>query len=311
MNFISHKKTNIILSGIIIICALSLYSFIFNTDRDVIKQSENSSLNTNVGDIPSVRSKPPSPLVANYTDIDDNLSSEPEYPSDMSSSTNLNVIFKDSIINENTISTVDTIRTKFSSSLDDFELHYSQVEAYINTQMNDASKAKEFLNFYIKYTNFENDLAFNPPSLWQENPENPEEAILLNNEKHNRKCDVFGKDVADKLWGNELKEYEYKMKELEILHDDSYTAHEKERLIENLKTDLLEISSDNNDENQNETLPRHDQLYIKLALYGNDLMSMTEDERNYKIREFRYEIYPSEVVKQMEILDKGYRSFPR
>jgi hypothetical protein len=227
--------------------------------------------------------------------------SEPDDSENMNDNMNLKQLFKDSVINKHTLNVTQMLQTKFPGSLDknidDLWSHYRQVEDFLSTQLNDEAKVDEFLNFYKKYTEYEIAQVRDPHSLWLETPENPEEAIQLNIEKHQYQRDVFGREVADTLWGDESKVAEYKMKELEILRTDTYSAQVKEQLIRDLREQTF-------GEVNGQKYPDYNyQLYLKLAIYGDELSRMTEDERNEKIKEFREEIFPPDKLQFLEFLE--------
>jgi len=210
---------------------------------------------------------------------------------------NLNELFKDSVINEHTLRVTQMLQTKFSDNTEDIYSHYDQVGDYLNTQLDDEAKVDEFLIFYRKYTEYEIAQVIDPHSLWLETPGNPEEAIRLNNEKQQYQREVFGQEVADTLWGNETKIHEYKMKELEILRTDIYSAQVKEQLINDLREQTF------GGENGQQDTDYNYQLYLKLAIYSDEFIGMPDEERDHKIREFRNEIFPPDKLKFLEFLE--------
>lgn len=218
---------------------------------------------------------------------------------DMIENMDLQELFKDSVINRHTLGVTEMIQIKFNDSGEDIYSRYGQVEEFLRTQLDDDAKVEEYLTFYKKYNEYEMAQVSDPQSLWLENPENPEEAIRLNTEKQQYQREFFGQEVADKLWGDEAKIHEYKMRELEILREDSYSPQVKEQLIKDLNEKTLgdEIGE------QATEMDHNAQLYVKLAIYGEDLMSMKDEERNDKINEFRTEIYPPDKLKFLNFLE--------
>ncbi len=209
--------------------------------------------------------------------------------------------FKDSVINNHTLQVAAMIQSEFSDSLDvnsdNLWAHYNQVEEFLQAQLDDQAKVDEFLDFYKKYIAYEMAQVNDPYSFQVKTPENPEEAIRLNNEKLRYQRDVFGREVADTLWGDEARMHEYKMKELEILRAESYSPQVKEQLIKDLREQTFADGNGQQDTDYNY------QLYLKLAIHSDDLSRMTEGERNEKIREFRNEIFPPDELKFLDFLE--------
>jgi lipase chaperone protein len=109
--------------------------------------------------------------------------------------------------------------------------------------------------------------------------------------------DVLGREVADTLWGDETKIHEYKMKELEILRTDIYSAQVKEQLINDLREQTF------GDEDGQQDTDYNYQLYLKLAIYSDELMELSPEERDEKIKEFRNEIFPPDKLQFLEFLE--------
>jgi len=225
-------------------------------------------------------------------------------PEDSAKSTDINDLkhlFQESVINTHTLGVAQMIQAKFSESLNenagDLWFHYNQVEEFLRAQISDEANVAEFLNFYKKYTEYEMAKVSDPHSLWQQTPETPEEAMRLNNEKHQYQRDVFGREVADILWGEESAIAGYKMKALEILRTDIYSAPVKEQLINDLRKQTF------GDDNGQQDTDYNYQLYLKLAIYSDELNKMTDEERENKIREFRNEIFPPDQLKFLEFLE--------
>lgn len=307
-NLINHNKQNIIFGIITVVCIMGLYSFFsYTVLNDSIEILKNPKPIVDENNPPVVFS----PVLIKTDSINDKrgtlfqekLNSEGKNFVEINDSDimSLRELFKDSIINKHTIKITDALRLKFGDSIDDMNTHFRQVEDFIRTQINDEAKVRDLMSFYSKYTKYEMDQVYDPHPLWMETPENPDAAIALNTHKQGYLRGIFGQDVADTLWGHEMKAYEYKMKELEILRENIYGAQVKEQLIADLRKEYFE--SDDTASEQNTPMDYDAQLYVKLAIYADELMAMTDEERNNKIREFRNEIYPSGQAEQMEILD--------
>ncbi len=212
---------------------------------------------------------------------------------ELNESEDLQELFKDSIINKHTINVIKMIQKRFNFSFNDINSHYKKVEEFLGTQFDDEAKVEDFYNFYKKYNEFEMAQINDSNSLWLKTPENPEEAISLTNEKQQYQREVFGYDVADTLWDEETKIHEYNMKILGILREDIYSAQVKEQLIEELKAETFGDNGGERDTIENLKA----RLYVKLAIHSEDLMDMTDEERDRKIDEFKNEIFSPEELK--------------
>ncbi len=302
------KELSIVVGTLFIVCTIAFYSF--NTRHKISIDAEEPGT-ANITAI-SVKDAPIHLTVSNspsQENVSHSSSQEPDLADmsiqqveelqenieDFEFDNTLNTVdlkdlrklFEDSPINRNTLQVTELIRKKFSDSFEDQDSHFSQVEEFLEMELNDEEKVEEYLGFYKTFTEHEMSQVSDPHPLWLESPENPDEAISLKMEKQQYLRDVFGYDVADTLWGQEAKVHEFKMKRLEILKDDTYSAQVKEQLIEDLKDKTLEET----DLDQDIVLDPKAQLHIKLAIYADDLMSMSAEERHDKVKEFRHDFF--------------------
>jgi hypothetical protein len=213
----------------------------------------------------------------------------------------LNELFKDSAFNQHTLNVATLFQSKFNDSMNDLDFHYRQVENDLVTLLNDNASVEEFLSFYRDYSEFAISQMYDPQPLWLEDPESIDEAISLNKAKQQYRRSVFGYDVADQVWGTELKEYEYKISAMKIVDDENYGPDMaiKGQLIADLQTNTWEVGELDSAESM------QIELYTKVASHGEELLKMTTKERNAKINEFRLEIFPEkEAIRLNQIEDE-------
>jgi len=229
------------------------------------------------------------------------LHDETNEPQDWFVGVELGALFKDSAINQHTLHISTIFQTKFSDSLENLNLHFRQVEKYLTTElMGDRAKIVDFLSFYRDFTEFTLEQNNDPQPLWLENPETIDATIRLNQAKQQYRRTVFGQDIADKVWGQELKNFEYKMSAMNIIRDDNYGAgmEIKNQLMAGLHAEYWAEGEQSASEQQNT------QFYIKLASYGDALLNMTNEERLEKINEFRSEIFSPQENQRMADIEK-------
>jgi len=216
----------------------------------------------------------------------------------------LPLLMKDSAINKHTLNIANIFQAKFQGSAEDLDVHFRQVEGYLTSALVDDAVVDEFISFYRNFVTFENIQANEPHSLWLEEPDTIDDAIGLNKEMQQYRREIFGQTVANKVWGHELKTFEYKLSAMKIARDENYG--EGMEIKDQILADLHEQTWGGGELSTSEDLQM--QFYIKLASHGEVLLSMSESKRNEKIAEFRAEIFQSdnggsikETVKELAV----------
>ncbi len=203
--------------------------------------------------------------------------------------------FSESVANAQTVRFFKSLQWKFREmSLED---HLKAVHDYLLTIM-DPARAEEMFALYKKFTKFEQGLGSVVRTWKQPATVNGALAYLRNLQDHRR--DFFGKELADSLWGTEVKLQEYRFRKGQIIHDDALTGAEKEKKLASLKGDMW--GSDSADAPDGFQKP-FDRYTEKLQMYSRDLDGMAEADKSVRIREFRREYFSDDVVKRLEGVD--------
>jgi hypothetical protein len=226
------------------------------------------------------------------------------HSSDLLDGIDFQAIFKDSALNTHTANIAELLQMAFESSAEDLGRHFQQVENFLRTRFEeDDAIVADFMGFYRDYSEFRISQSQQPHPLWLENPETMEDAIRINLEKQQYRRAFFGQTVADQVWGIELKDAEINMKILQIVRDEDYGSGTE--IKEQLVTDL---QFERSDDAQTEETIQKTRLYVKLATHGEELLKMTDEERNAKIAEFRSEIYSEEEAGKLEQIEREIES---
>jgi lipase chaperone LimK len=167
-------------------------------------------------------------------------------------------------------------------------------------------QAGEMLDLYKKYLTIQIDLQSKIGKLVKaetpETPETPEEALgtLSRLQEHRRA--VFGKEIADIIFGPSEKAEEYSLRRQMILGDNNMYGLEKERRLHILNEAMWGSETMPFDEN----LTPYARYQEKLMLYQKDLSKeRPEAERAATLEQFRREIFTPEQLQRMEEADRS------
>jgi lipase chaperone LimK len=176
--------------------------------------------------------------------------------------------------------------------------HLDDVKKYLFEQFS-KEEAMVLLETYEKYLHCEMDLTEEFRNLTS--AKSTEEAIEILKQIQAFRRDRLGKDLADKLFGADVKAKEYAFRRADIVGDDTLYGEAKETLLEKLNQDMwgkdaLAIEEHPNDYNRYKE---------KLLIYEKDLAEMPSGQmRQAKIKEFRTEFFTPEVVARLEDVDR-------
>jgi lipase chaperone LimK len=195
-------------------------------------------------------------------------------------------------------STVDLLKflqAQFPDDQDSLEEHFRKVQEYLTKEFGEI-KALELMALYRKYTKYEMELASN--ELWKrEMPRTPEQALDLLNDIHKHRQQVFGNDLADDLFGEEMKLYEYQIYRNEIIKDSDMYGADKERRIGDLQKRIW------NETGERISMSELDAYELKLKLYTKDLTGKSEEQKKQMRSRFRREIFTTEEADRLEYLE--------
>lgn len=145
-------------------------------------------------------------------------------------------------------------------------------------------KGEELFELYKKFVNFEFEIAEETKD-W-EMPESADETLELIEKMQRVQQQYFGEEVADQLFGGDLKGMEYNARRAGILNDRITSGIEKEAMLKQLDRDMFGEEAETLDEKKNP----YNLFEEKLFVYKNDLDEMTPSEKEEKIKELR-ELY--------------------
>lgn len=174
--------------------------------------------------------------------------------------------------------------------------HFEKVRAYLFAHFSPAD-AKLLFDTYQNYLNCEINLTTEFKNLSAMT--SPEEAIALLERIQASRRAQLGTDLADTIFGADVKTKEYALRRAEIVNNKELDGREKEMMIQQLNQDMW-----GDDAQAVEKRPEPYNRYSeKLDIYQKDLDSLDPADRQAKVQEFREEFFPPEVVKKMNDID--------
>ncbi len=179
----------------------------------------------------------------------------------------------------------------------DFDAHLRAVEEYLNRTM-DPRRAAEMFDLYKRFCNYEKGL-LEAAKGWT-TPGTPKDALkYLRNVQEYRRT-FFGNELADVLFGAQVKHQEYSIRKQEIIDRKDLYGADKEKQIQKLRGEMWGDDAATIDNN----LRPYDQYQEKLAVYNKDLEELNETDRKEKIREYRERYFSPEQVARLEKVDE-------
>lgn len=182
---------------------------------------------------------------------------------------------------------------KSSPDIDD---HFEKVRAYLFDHFSPAD-AQLIFDTYQKYLQCEMDLAKELVGLSK--AKTPEEAIALLEQIQASWRAQVGTDLADLIFGADVKATEYTLRRAEIVKNNALDGDEKERMIQQLNQGMW---GDEAQAMENQP-PPFDRYQEKLEIYQKDLDELSPEDRQDKIQEFRAEFFPPDVVQKLNDID--------
>ncbi len=177
------------------------------------------------------------------------------------------------------------------------EDHLETVRKYLYSVM-DPSEADKLFTLYKKYCEYQEDI-LDKSKLWG-TPSDGEDAIEYLRKLREYQVDYFGEDMADSLFGTDVKSQEYQIRRNLIINDKNLYSSDKFSMIQSLNSDMW-----GNDSTQVEDSIQSYKKYLEyLKIYDKDFSDMKADEKNAKIKDIRLEIFPADIVAKLEDVDK-------
>lgn len=182
-------------------------------------------------------------------------------------------------------------------SLDNLDSHFARVKEYFDSVFN-SSDARRLYELYRNYLNTEitiaNEKEFRATSAA------PREILALLHKIQDYRRKRLGKEMADVLFGQEVKRREYLLRQSLILDDPQLYGREKEDRLLALQQSMwgteaippVQGSSD------------YDRYQRKLKIYHKDLSEMGEAQRKLKIDAFRRAFFDNETLERLTAVDR-------
>jgi lipase chaperone LimK len=181
------------------------------------------------------------------------------------------------------------------------EKHLQEVKKYLYSVL-DPQKAEEMFALYEKFLDYEIGLREKTKS-WSE-PGTTEELLKYLQTIHNYRRDIFGAEIADAMWGAEVKAREYAIRKNAVMFDQNLYGAEKEKNITALKEEMWGADAASIEDPPQTDPEKFASYQEKQALYKRDLQELPEDQRLEKIREFRRDFFSPEQIARLEKVDE-------
>lgn len=177
------------------------------------------------------------------------------------------------------------------------EEHFKQVREYLFSHFPE-NEAKILFGTYQKY--LECEMALGDEYKNFTGAGSPEEAIAILRRIQDFRRERLGQELADQLFGTDVKAKEYAFRRAAIVADDSLYGKDKEDRIRELNADMWGEEAAAVEEHPNP----YNRYQEKLEVYTKDLEDLASDAaRQEKIKEFRKEFFPPETVEKLEAID--------
>jgi len=200
-------------------------------------------------------------------------------------------------IDNHTLKFFQKLLTMFNDSTD-IDEYMENVTNYLSTQFSDETAQALFEIFKKKFQcNMELETKLDEWGV----PGSYEENLGLLAKVHEFRQAYLGKDIADALYGKEVKNNEYHIRREQIIRDKIMSGPEKEEQIQALNREMWEDSADTLENNLNP----YQRYQEKLLIYKTDLARMSqEEEKTELIRQIREACFDSEGVNVLERIDR-------
>lgn len=207
--------------------------------------------------------------------------------------------FREEVIGGHTLKYFKHLEMHFGE-LASLEEHFDAVYKYLKLQLSDAEAAKLF-ETYKKYLNCEMELARRMKD-WG-TPLSPDRMLELLARAQEYRRTELGPELANSLFGADVKAKEYSIRRGMIVQEDLY-GEEKEKRIRELSDDMW---GDESEAVLGVQKP-YSRYREKLSLYKKDMAELeTDDDKAQLVRKFREEVFSPEVVARLEAVDRQHQ----
>jgi lipase chaperone LimK len=175
--------------------------------------------------------------------------------------------------------------------------HLEQVLDYLLSMM-PPEEAQALYGVYENFLNCEMDLAAETAS-WAL-PHGHEAVLDHLRRMHDFRRNALGEELADILYGAEVKSREYVVRRSAIVADPEMYGLEKEARIQELNQAMWGDEAE-----AVEAVPKPYQRYReKLAMYERDMEAVDPEDKEAMVREFRGTFFSADTVSRLEAVDR-------
>lgn len=232
------------------------------------------------------------PESAGETDDPEDAEAPPE------NSVDLRALFSEGLINSyTTLKFFKHLEHKFRKSTTLGE-HFDSVKKYLFSEFSEE-EAKKLFDTYKAHLQCEMDLMKEYKNV--SGVQTPEEAIDMLKQIQAFRREQLGKELADKLFGTEVKAKEYAFRRAAIVKDRTLYGEEKEKQLARLNEAMWGDESAKVDAHRNP----YNQYQEALQIYQKDLNEAeSEETRQAKLRKLRQKHFSAEVADRFEEIDQ-------
>jgi lipase chaperone LimK len=220
------------------------------------------------------------------------------------SDANVRNYFAENIINAYTLSFLNSMDGRFNDSKDLAD-HLEKARQYLYSVL-PYQRAGEMLALYKTYVNYKIELnrlidrARKAKKLVI--PSGVDELIADLHDLQKYRRAIFGREIADALFGAGVKAEEYPIRRSAIMNDKDLYGAEKEYRLKQLDRDMWGDEADSVRDN----IQSYTRYQEKLQIYQKDLSEMgSEEAKQAKMREFRREIFTPGQVQRLDEVDRN------
>lgn len=210
----------------------------------------------------------------------------------------LRALFSEGLINSyTTLKFFKHLEHKFRASATLGE-HFDSVEQYLFSEFSEK-EARKLFDTYKEYLQCEMDLV----EMYKNfaDVQSPAEAIEMLKQIQEFRRDRLGKELADKLFGTDVKAKEYAFRRAAIVRDEALYGKEKEKQLAELNDAMWGEESAMVDAHRND----YNRYQETLQIYEKDLKTAESGKmRKAKLRELREKHFSPEVVAKFEDIDQ-------
>jgi hypothetical protein len=188
------------------------------------------------------------------------------------------------LFNANTLEVFQRMHIVLELDADRLDRHFELAQNFLSSQLGSPDEVAALMTFYRRYTEFELNQAVDPAPLWLEQPEDASAASALDEAKQEFRRAYFGRELADRVWGDALRDADHSRRVLALARDDAYGDDTA------LRAQLAQQLPDAPDEPAATNLPAlNPALYITLVRNGEALLAMSDEERRRTVQAYRQE----------------------